>query len=154
MLSKFIFGSAPRAAEPILSPFVYQSKRWITFAKGTEGLKKSPDPTIRKLIAEIDAADKAQGKETVVVKGGTMSHNDPTNRMVFLPAGHDDPVQASHELQHARDFAKLDVLPGQEILEKRAFHAQKQTADFLRLDDQLGGMTPGQRAKTHSQVKK
>ncbi|PMS13796.1 hypothetical protein C0Z17_02695 [Trinickia caryophylli] len=112
------------------------------------------DPTIAKNIAEIDAVDKRIGQETLVVRDGLMNHFNPTQRTVFLPAGHDNPVTASHELQHARDFAKLDALPTQEVLERRAFSAQQKTAQHLGIDDELKGQTPEQRAASHSQIKK
>lgn len=130
-------------------------KRFISFYKGTEGLKDTTDPTIMKNIFEIDAQDKLDKKETHVFKGGIFSQYNVEKRHVYLPLGDKDLVAASHELQHARDFVKIkDVLPSQNVLEMRAFKAQSFTAKYLGLSDQLKGMTPEQRAETHSQVKK
>jgi hypothetical protein len=136
-----------------LYPTLHQQNRPITFTAGTEKLLNSKDPQIKKNIEEIKAADKKAGKETVVLKAGVLSHYNIEQRAVYLPHGDEDPVASSHELQHARDYATHAAdTASSEVLERRAYTAQKSTADFLNLDDQLGGKTPTQRAATHAQV--
>ena len=136
-------------------PLNHVIKRNITWMTGTEGLKRTKDPTLRKNIEAVEKADEKTGIQTIVHTNGILPYYKHSPKQISLPRGHDDPVAASHEFQHAYDFNYVmqNQVLTQETLEMRAFKAQKKTADFLGLDDGLNGMSPSQRAKTHSQVK-
>ncbi|GLZ22486.1 hypothetical protein [Burkholderia plantarii] len=72
---------------------------------------------------------------------------------MFLTNGDKNPVEASHEFQHAADFILEREIVSGEAYERRAFEAQDETAKNLNLPNQLGGESPGNRAKLHSQIR-